>query len=42
MVSDVLAFLGVESFHIMGKHVKPHSSMLGNRLERYEDWIRQE
>ncbi len=39
MIADYLAFRGVEVYHIMGKKLKPHSSMLGNRLERYDEGI---
>jgi len=51
MISDYLAFRGVESFHIMphvrqknkvkfidGAKIIPHSSVIGNRLERYESF----
>lgn len=36
MVCDYLAHRGVESYHVFGGRVKTHSSMLGNRLDRYE------
>jgi uncharacterized protein (DUF488 family) len=53
MISDYLAFRGVETLHIMprmrqknkvkfvdGQKLTPHSSVIGNRLERYDDFIR--
>jgi len=53
MVSDYLAYRGVEVFHIMprvrqknkvkyvdGSKITPHSAVLGNRIERYEEVIR--
>lgn len=36
MVSDYLLTLGADVQHIFGNRVRPHSSMLGNRLQRYE------
>jgi hypothetical protein len=54
MISDYLAYRGVETYHIMphmrqkdrvkyvaGAKIRPHSEVLGNRLERYEPPVRE-
>lgn len=40
MVADYLAYRGVECVHLQPKF-KPHSEMLGNRLERYHPEVRE-
>lgn len=39
LISDFLWFNGIESYHIMGKRRIAHSSVIGNRLERYDAYV---
>jgi len=39
MIADYLIYRDIESFHIFGGRIKSHTSMLGNRLERYDRTI---
>lgn len=36
MIADYLAFMGVESIHIVGPRLTPHTQVWGNRLDRYD------